>query len=190
MNLNRPLILASKSPRRKQILVNAGFSFTIKEKEIEEIYPTNLPIKKIPTYLSELKATAFQDELKNELILTADTIVHIENQALGKPKNQQNAIEMLQLLSGKKHEVITGITLLTKENKITVSDTTEVYFKKLSPAEIDYYIDNFKPFDKAGGYGIQEWIGYIGIEKIVGSYWNVMGLPIHKVYELLKQYSK
>jgi septum formation protein len=188
MNLNRPLILASKSPRRKQILENAGFSFIVKEKEIEEIYPLDLPIQDIPTYLSELKANAFKDELKNEIVLTADTIVRIENQALGKPKTQEEAIEMLHLLSGKKHEVITGITLVSKENKTTLSDVTEVYFKKLTSIEIDYYVHIFKPLDKAGAYGIQEWIGYIGIKKIVGSYWNVMGLPIHKVYQLLEKY--
>ncbi len=186
MNLNRPLILASKSPRRKQLLEAAGFTFTVKEKEIEEIYPSDLELKQIPDYLSKLKASAFQHELKNEIVITADTIVIIGNQSLGKPKNKAEAIEMLHSLSGKKHQVITGVTLLTRQSSHTFSETTDVYFKKLSTDEIIYYVETYKPLDKAGAYGIQEWIGYVGIEKIVGCYYNVMGLPIHRVYHELK----
>lgn len=182
------IILASKSPRRQNLLKELGFDFEIKTKEIEEIYPPELKRENVAVYLSELKAKAFVDDLnENDLVLTSDTIVCLGSEIIGKPSGRDDAINMLGKLSGNRHEVVTAVTLLSKEKQHTFYEETEVYFKKLTSAEIEYYIDNYQPFDKAGSYGIQEWIGYIGIEKIIGSYFNVMGLPVKKVYdELLK----
>ena len=182
------VILASKSPRRQQILKELGIPFEIQLKEVKEVYPKDLKGTEITDYLAVLKAKPFKENLQNnELIITSDTIVWLENRALGKPHSEKDAINMLQHISGKKHQVISSICLTTKNFQRTFSDTTEVYFKQLSLEEIEYYIRKYQPFDKAGSYGIQEWIGYIGIEKIVGSYFNVMGLPVHKLYEELMQ---
>ncbi|NQX97323.1 MAG: septum formation protein Maf [Flavobacteriales bacterium] len=182
------IILASKSPRRQNLLKELGFDFEIKTKEIEEIYPPELKKEKVAVFLSELKASAFVEEIKeNDLVITSDTIVCLQDEIIGKPTGREDAIKMLEKLSGNKHEVITAVTLLSKEKTHTFYEVTEVYFKPLTLDEIEYYIDKYKPFDKAGSYGIQEWIGYIGIEKINGSYFNVMGLPVKRVYdELLK----
>ena len=187
-NISWNIILASKSPRRQNLLKELGFNFEIITKEIAEIYPPELQKEKVAVFLSELKASAFKQGLKpNDLILTSDTIVCLGDEIIGKPTDREDAIKMLGKLSGNKHEVITAVTLLSKEKQHTFYDVTEVYFKELSAQEIEYYIDNYKPFDKAGSYGIQEWIGYIGIEKISGSYFNVMGLPVKRVYdEILK----
>jgi len=180
------IILASKSPRRQQLLKELGVDFIIKTKEIEEVYPSHLKKKAVALFLSELKANAFKKDIKeNEIVITSDTIVCLDNEIIGKPTDRVNAIEMLEKLSGKRHEVITAVTLFSIQKKVSFSVCTEVFFKPLSMEEITYYIDNYKPYDKAGSYGIQEWIGYIGIEKIIGSYFNVMGFPVKEVYDAL-----
>lgn len=180
------IILASKSPRRQQLLKDIGVDFEIRLKEVDEVYPSELKGKEVALFLSELKAKAFRNDLQtNEILLTSDTIVCLGEKILGKPKDKQHAIEMLGELSGKKHEVITAVTLTSTTKQHSFAVSTEVYFKPLTIEEITYYIDNYQPYDKAGSYGIQEWIGYIGIEKIVGSYFNVMGLPVKEVYEEL-----
>ena len=184
--VSKNIILASKSPRRQNLLKELGFDFEIKTKEIEEISPPELQRENVALFLSELKASAFVDDLnENDLIITSDTIVCLGNEIIGKPKGREDAIKMLGKLSGNKHEVITAVTFLSKEKKHTFYEETAVYFKALTFQEIEYYVDNYQPFDKAGSYGIQEWIGYIGIEKIIGSYFNVMGLPVKRVYEEL-----
>ena len=184
------IILASGSPRRHQLMRDAGFDFEVRLKSTEEIYPDTLPAERIPEFLSCLKAAAFKDELKeNELLITADTIVCLGAKVLGKPQDRDGAIEMLRQLSGRKHKVVTGVCLTTSGKQQTFSAFTDVYFKELTEEEIVYYIDHYKPFDKAGAYGIQEWIGYIGIERIDGSFYNVMGLPVQKLYETLKSFT-
>ena len=178
------IILASGSPRRQQILKDLGLDFIVKTKDIEEIYPKYLHGKEITNFLAELKAKAFADKLKeNDILITADTIVRFNGKVLGKPKDLEDAKAMLNELSGNAHEVITSICIKTIDKKIMINATTDVYFKKLTTDEIDYYVDTFKPLDKAGSYGIQEWLGYIGVKKIIGSYSNVMGFPVHKFYK-------
>ncbi len=189
MNLSRPLILASKSPRRSQLLKEAGFSFTVKTKEVDESFPDDMQTYNVAEYIALNKAKAFQDSLNDEIVMTADTVVIVDDQILGKPADHTEAFEMIKSMSGRSHEVMTGVALVTKDKISTLSDTTTVAFKSLTDQEINYYIENYKPFDKAGAYGIQEWIGMIGIERIEGSYFNVVGLPIQKVYEALLPYS-
>ena len=187
--ISRKIILASKSPRRQELLKGLGIDFEVKTKEVEEVYPNHLKKQEVALYLSELKSAAFEKEIKaNELVITSDTIVCINDQILGKPSGIEEAKAMLHQLSGKKHEVITAVTLLSKEKKHSFFVSTSVYFKELTSEEIDYYVTNYQPFDKAGSYGIQEWIGYIGIEKIEGSYFNVVGLPVHQLYEELLKF--
>jgi septum formation protein len=183
------LILASQSPRRHEMLKELGLIFEIKTKEIEEVYPEGLEPEQIPVYLSELKAKAFEKDLKaNELVITADTIVCVDDWILGKPKDRDDAVKMLNALSNRSHQVISGVCLMSKEKKVSFSTVTNVHFKALSEEEITYYIDNYKPFDKAGAYGIQEWIGFIGIDGIEGSYFNVVGLPIQRLYQELSNF--
>jgi septum formation protein len=183
------IILASKSPRRQQLLSESGLKFTVKPMDVPEKYPDDLKMTEIPMFLSELKAEAFRPHLqKNQIVITADTIVWIDGQVLGKPNGHDDAVRMLSLLAGKKHEVITGVCLLSPEKKISFHSVTGVWFKPLSDEEIHYYIDHYRPYDKAGAYGIQEWIGYIGIYRIEGSFFNVMGLPVQSVYEHLKKF--
>jgi septum formation protein len=178
------VILASSSPRRQQFLRDLNLDFIIKTKNIDEIYPKYLHGSEITNYLSELKATAFEGELaKGELLITADTIVRFHGKVLGKPKNADDAKKMLFELSGQAHEVITSITLTSLEKQKTFSDTTLVHFKELTEEEINFYITNYNPLDKAGAYGIQEWLGFIAVEKLEGSYFNVMGFPVHKFYK-------
>jgi len=186
------IILASQSPRRQQLLKELGLDFEVKPVNVEESYPASLRKKDIAIYLSELKAKSFNfDKLcKNCLVITADTIVLQEGQILPKPKDFDDAVRILQTLSGNMHEVITGVSLRTKNNLSSFHSVTKVYFKNLTPEEIQYYIEHYKPYDKAGAYGIQEWIGYIGIEKIEGSYFNVVGLPVQKLYVELKNFVK
>ena len=185
---DRRLILASQSPRRSFFLKELNLDFEIRIKEVDETYPKHLQGKEISEYLAKLKATPFLESLKApDILITADTIVWLEGRALGKPKTKKEAFEMLKSLSGKNHDVISSIALTTVHNQIIISDTTQVSFKKLSDDEIHFYIETFKPFDKAGSYGIQEWIGYIGIEKINGSYFNVMGFPVQKFYTALHE---
>jgi len=183
------IILASQSPRRHQMLKELGLSFEIKTKEVEEVYPNGLTPEEIPVYLAELKGKAFQEDIiSNELVITADTIVCVDDWILGKPKDRDDAVKMLRALSGRSHQVISGVSLQCKEKSVSFATTTNVHFKTLSDEEIDYYIDNYKPFDKAGAYGIQEWIGFIGIDGIEGSYFNVVGLPIQRLYQELSKF--
>ena len=180
------VILASNSPRRQELLKKLIPKFKIQVVPIEENYPKELAKDQIAKYLSELKSAAYQPS-KNELIITADTIVSIGNEVLGKPKDSNDALKMLMKLSGKSHLVTTAVSIKTTEKLITFSDTTEVTFYKLTTQEMDQYVRNCQPFDKAGSYGIQEWMGYFGIKKMNGDYYNVMGLPLHKLYRALKK---
>jgi septum formation protein len=180
---NKNVILASGSPRRQQFLRDLDLDFEIRLKETEEVFPKDLKAHEITNYLAELKANAFSDELtKNDILITSDTIVWLENKALGKPKNAEDAFVMIQEMSGKAHEVITSVCIKTLERSVTFYETTKVFFLNLTDSEIKYYINLYQPFDKAGSYGIQEWIGLVGIEKIEGSYANVVGLPTHRLY--------
>ena len=184
---NYNVILASKSPRRQQFLKDLDIAFTIQLKEIEEIYPPTLQGTEITDYLADLKSKPFSNLKENDLLITSDTIVWLDGKALGKPKDKSDAIKILQQLSGNMHQVITSVSIKGKNFQTIFNDTTNVYFKKLTIEEITFYIENHQPYDKAGSYGIQEWIGFIGIEKIEGSYFNVMGLPVQKLYkELIK----
>ena len=186
-NIN--IILASGSPRRQELFKELGLDFKIKVKPIEEVYSLNLKQEEITNYLAELKAKVFDIELReNDLVITSDTIVWIHDKALEKPKNELEAARMLQELSGNNHKVITSICLKSKNNQKTFFDVTTVYFKELTKEEISFYVEKHKPFDKAGAYGIQEWIGFIGVTKLEGSYFNVMGLPVHKLYEELMKF--
>lgn len=179
------IYLGSQSPRRKQLLEGMGFHFGILPKRhSDENYPESLKEQDIAIYLAKQKMHLYNDFLTqpNIIIITADTIVSLEGKILGKPSNAAEATDMLKQLSGKKHVVYTGVCLKTQQKEISFYDATDVYFKSFSDDEIRYYIEHYKPYDKAGSYGAQEWIGYVGIEKIVGSYFNVMGLPVHKLY--------
>ena len=183
---DKQIILGSGSPRRKFFLEELGLDFEIRLKEVEENFPKTLVGSEITDYLATLKSKPFLKELKdNDVLITADTIVWLNNRAIGKPKDSSDSKAMLQTLSGKTHKVISSIALTTNKKTYLINDSTNVTFKSLSSSEINYYIDRFKPFDKAGSYGIQEWIGYIGIKKIDGSYFNVMGFPVQKFYELM-----
>ncbi len=180
------IILASSSPRRQELFKNLEVDFTIKVIPVEENYSSSLKGEEITTYLAKLKAAAFEGLISaNDIIITSDTIVWFKDRALEKPKNKQEAIEMLESLSGNKHAVYTSICIKTLNTQHVFSDTTIVHFKQLTADEINFYVENYNPFDKAGGYGIQEWIGFIGVTRLEGSYLNVMGLPVHKLYEEL-----
>lgn len=184
--IDKKLILASKSPRRSALLRGLGLDFEIRTKETEENFPLGMPVGEVAGFLSEKKARVFSEELQEgELLIAADTIVILGNDILGKPSDANEAFQMLSALSGKVHEVITGVTLMDKDRILTFQDTAKVYFKSITDEEIHYYIKNYKPFDKAGAYGIQEWIGFVAVDKIEGSYFTVMGLPVHKVYKEL-----
>lgn len=185
---NHNIILASGSPRRQQFLKELDIDFEIRLKEIEEIYPNHLQAEEITDFLSKLKASAFENDLQdNEVLITSDTIVWLENKALGKPSDASQAVKMLTEMSGKTHKVITSVCIKTRQKELVFHDETLVTFAKLTLKEIEYYLNNYQPFDKAGSYGIQEWIGLVAIEKIEGSYANVVGLPTHKLYkELMK----
>lgn len=182
------IVLASKSPRRQELLKGIGVDFTILTKDFDESYPSRLPLLEVAPFLSLKKAKAFEDnELpENFMVITADTVVIAENEILGKPKDRDDAFRMLELLSGKTHKVVTGVTVHAKDFTKTFSVISKVAFDNLDNQEIEYYVDNYKPYDKAGAYGIQEWIGYIGVSCVEGSYFNVMGLPTRKLYIVLK----
>lgn len=181
------IILASNSPRRKQFLKDLGLTFTVKPANVNEEYPSQLQGKDIALYIAQQKASVFTNLNTNETVITCDTIVWIDNEALGKPENREEAIQMLQQLSGKTHEVISAVCIKSNQKEQLFYDVTEVRFNNLNQLDIEYYVDTFQPFDKAGSYGIQEWIGFIGIEKINGSYTNVVGMPMEKLYnELIK----
>lgn len=181
------IVLASNSPRRKELLAHVVPNFIVKTKEVAEIYPDNIQKNTVAEYLAKLKASVFEGEInEHEIFITSDTIVLLGDTIFGKPKDKENAIEILQQLSGKKHEVITGVCFKTANKEFSFSHSTEVTFKELSIEEITYYIDTFKPYDKAGAYAIQEWIGFIGVEKINGDYNNIVGLPVQETFEKLK----
>lgn len=179
------IILASGSPRRHHFFNELGIDFSIETKNVEENYPNTLTGVEITDYLSKLKSSVFVDLSENDLIITSDTIVWKDNKAIEKPKDFQQAVTMLKSLSGSMHEVITSVCFTGTQFQKTVHDITKVWFRELTNEEISYYIKTFEPFDKAGGYGIQEWIGYIGIERIEGCYFNVMGMPTRLVYKTL-----
>jgi len=179
--MTHKIILASQSSRRKQLLGLLDLDFSVEVRSVPEIYPQSVASQDVAEYIAKLKANAFNNIEDNKLIITADTVVCVDGQVLGKPKNADEAKEMLQMLSNKSHQVITGVCIKTRQQEVSFSETTTVYFKPLSDTEINYYISRYKPYDKAGAYGIQEWIGAIGIIKIVGSYYNVVGLPTEKL---------
>jgi septum formation protein len=180
------IVLASKSPRRQQLLADLDIDFVTEIHEVDEVFPEGLPMVEIPQYLARLKAEPFVKTLReNDLVITSDTIVYVGGEVLNKPADYDEAVEMLRKLSGRKHEVVTGVCLTSKTKQVSFAAVTDVFFKPLSKEEIDHYITHYKPYDKAGAYGIQEWIGYIGIERIEGSYFNVMGLPVQQLYEEL-----
>ena len=187
---NKRIILASASPRRKELLAGLCIDFEVDTRNnFEETYSPDTPHEQIPEGLSEGKSYGFHRPLESdEILITSDTLVLCEGHVMGKPLNREEAYEMLKLLSGRSHKVITGVTIRNSEKSVTESDTAIVYFKELTDNEIYYYIDNFKPFDKAGAYGIQEWIGYIGIDRIEGSYFTIMGFPVHLVYQMLSKF--
>lgn len=188
---SKNLILASGSPRRQELLKTLGVPFEIRIKEIDEVYPKHLKKSEISDYLAQLKSNAFVEELNpKDLLITSDTIVWYHNMALGKPKSKDDAFQMLQKLSGKTHEVITSVCIKSLQKEDIFNCITKVTIKELSSEEIQFYIDNYNPMDKAGAYGIQDWIGQIGVTKIEGSYFNVMGFPIHKIYSQLLKFSK
>ena len=182
------LVLASNSPRRKELLRGLGIDFEVRLiRDIDESFPAALPVSDVAVHISKAKAGAYLDTMaENEVVLTADTVVVCDGQILGKPQDAEDARRMLGLLSGKSHEVITGVTLSTLQWQRSFAVTTVVWFKELTADEIGFYVDSYRPFDKAGAYGIQEWIGYVGVQRIEGSYFNVMGLPVQRIYEELK----
>jgi septum formation protein len=183
------ILLASKSPRRHYLLKELGLDFEVRTKEVDESFPEQLKAAEIPLYLCEKKAAAFDEELTdNTIVITADTIVWLDGHVLNKPQNYNDAVRMLQLLSGKMHEVYTGVCLKSKHKTTSFVALTKVYFKELSLEEIEFYIRNYNPYDKAGAYGAQEWIGYIAVDRIEGTYFNVMGLPVRELYEALLKF--
>jgi len=184
---NKNIILASGSPRRQTFMKELGLNYTIQLKEIEETYPEFYKKSAITDFLALKKARAFSSLKENDILITADTIVWFKNKALEKPKDKEEAVRTLSILSDNKHLVITSVCLKSSKKEKVFNCTTKVYFNKLSAKIINYYVENFNPYDKAGAYGIQEWIGYIAVKKIKGSYFNVMGFPVHKFYkELLR----
>ena len=192
-NLNDfEIILASGSPRRRELLGGLGIDFRVARlNDVDESYPDDLPANEVAEYLSKKKAEAYRQSLTDrQLIITADTVVITDGEILGKPTDVADATRMLKALSGAVHQVVTGVTVMTTAKTVSFSATTNVRFAPLSDEEIDYYISHYRPFDKAGAYGIQEWIGYIAVEGIEGSYFNVMGLPIQKLYTVLKSYNR
>ncbi len=184
---SKKIYLASKSPRRRELLQLMGLNHEVLLKEVDESFPSDLSLNLVAAYIAKKKSDAFESQ-SDGIIITADTVVVLNNEILGKPQDRADAISMLKKLNGNMHLVITGVSLKIEKETISFSDTTEVYFKKLSEAEIEFYVDQYDPYDKAGSYGIQEWIGLVAIEKIVGSYSNVMGLPTEKLYEKLRPY--
>ena len=186
------IVLASNSPRRKELLAGLGLPFEVRVLDgIDESYPDNLPVGEVAQYIAGKKADAYRQAMApDELIITADTVVIVDDQILGKPVDEADACKMLRLISGRTHQVTTGVCLITIEHQHSFAVTTDVTFKQLSDEEIHYYIDHYKPFDKAGAYGIQEWIGYIGVTSLHGSYYNVMGLPVQRIYTELQRADK
>jgi len=185
----KKIILASKSPRRQELLKGLNLNFEVRTKDVEENYPSTMAPEEVPLFLAEKKANAFIDELKpNEIIITSDTIVIHDGKILEKPKSKEDAHQMLRTLANSTHTVVTGVCIQSLEKKELFSDHTLVEFNPLTDEEIDFYIENYEPFDKAGSYGAQDWIGFVAIKKLTGSYFNVMGLPVHLVYDVLKRF--
>lgn len=184
------VLLASKSPRRRELMELLRIPFSVVNTGgIDETYPEDLPAEEVPQYLANKKGDAYMRHFSgNELVITADTLVILDGEILGKPENRQGAVEMLMKLSGKTHLVITGVSISTRDKRTTFAVRTEVKFAELNASDIEYYVDNYQPFDKAGAYGIQEWIGAVAVEKIDGSFYNVMGLPVHRLYQELKNF--
>lgn len=184
------IILGSQSPRRRELLKGAGFDFEIFSPEMDESFDDDMDVYKVPAFLAEKKGDLVYEKFgSDKIIITADTVVILENEIIGKPTDFKDAKQILQKLIGKMHEVVTGVCMQFNGKKMVFSDTTKVYFEALSQKEIDYFVDNYKPLDKAGAYAIQEWIGYIGVRRIEGCFFNVMGLPIPLVYKKLKEWS-
>jgi septum formation protein len=186
--LTRPLVLASTSPRRQYLMSEAGFKFTVEKPQVDETFPQQMPVEQVPRYLAAKKAESFRPSIKDEIIVTADTVVILDGKILNKPDDEKHARQMLKALSGKTHLVITGVSIISKEKEETFEDITEVTFKNLTDEEIAFYVERYKPYDKAGAYGAQDWVGMVAIEKINGSYFNVMGLPVNKVYQHLQNW--
>ncbi len=182
-----PVILASQSPRRRQLLEQAELKFTIQSADIAEDFPADMPPAEAPVFIASNKAEAIAQQHPDSIVIAADTVVILEGEIIGKPVDRADALRMLQSLSGKKHEVVTGVVIQQGRRKIRFSETTTVFFRPLTAEQIIHYLDHYKPYDKAGSYAIQEWIGLTGIEKIQGDYYNVMGLPVCKVMEALRE---
>lgn len=184
------IILASASPRRKELLSKLDIDFTVKILyDVDESFPASLPVVQVPQYISRKKADAYRQEMQeNDMVITADTVVAVGRRILGKPKSAEEARAMLKLLSDRYHRVVTGVTIMTAKRTETFATVSRVRFARLNDEEIDYYISKYKPFDKAGAYGIQEWIGMVGITEMNGSYFNVMGLPVQRLYAKLKEF--
>ena len=186
---NKRIILASKSPRRTELLAGLGVAFISKTKDTAEDFPEDMDPFFVPRYLAEKKALAFKEDLEEkDLLITADTVVIVNGEILNKPIDKAEALQMLEKLSGNVHQVVTGVCMMDPKKTISFEDQTEVHFKALDQEELLSYIDRFQPFDKAGAYGVQEWIGYVAVYKMVGSFYNVMGLPVHRIYEELKRW--
>ncbi|MGY6522747.1 MAG: Maf family nucleotide pyrophosphatase [Mongoliitalea sp.] len=184
----RKIILASQSPRRKELLARLDIPFEVHVKDTDESFPSELPVEDVAYFLAKKKAAAFLEELdEDSLLIAADTVVVVRGKVLNKPATREEALEMLRLLSGAAHEVFTGVAFAYKGKIYADMDSAKVYFRKLELDEMEYYVDRYRPFDKAGAYGIQEWIGYVGVEKIEGSFYTVMGLPVHLVYGWIKR---
>ncbi|MEL6673612.1 MAG: Maf family nucleotide pyrophosphatase [Bacteroidota bacterium] len=188
MKTKAPVLLASQSPRRHELLTALGLEFEVLVRSVDEYYPENIHPRAVAVMISENKAKAYDDLSNKYLILTADTIVALDDEVIGKPKDEAEAIRTLQRLSGKTHQVITGVTLFHAGRFKSFAEETLVHFRKLSESEIGFYVEKYQPYDKAGAYGIQEWIGMIGISRIEGDYYNVMGLPVGKLYQELIQF--
>jgi len=188
LSLHYPLILASNSPRRREILSQAGFAFSVVASDVDESFPADMPLSEVPVFLSEKKARVLADINPHAIILAADTVVILDNIILNKPADKSEAREMLQLLSGKTHEVVTGITLITPNETVSIADSAMVSFRSLADWEVDWYVKGGFGLDKAGAYGVQDFIGMAGIEKMEGSFYTVMGLPIFQVFNLLTPY--
>lgn len=189
-NSNTKILLASGSPRRRELLAMIAPGFAVAPgRDVDESYPADMPAEKVAGYLSKVKADAYIDLLADdEIIITADTVVIIDGRILGKPAGRDDAVAMLRSLSGRRHKVVTGVTVTARDRSVSFDETTVVEFAPLSDDEIDTYVDTFRPYDKAGAYGIQEWIGAVGIKGIQGCYYNVMGLPVHTLYHRLKEF--
>ena len=184
---NKRIILASKSPRRTELLAGLGVAFISKTKDTAEDFPEDMDPFFVPRYLAEKKALAFKEDLEEkDLLITADTVVIVNGEILNKPIDKAEALQMLEKLSGNVHQVVTGVCMMDPKKTLSFEDQTEVHFKALDQEELLSYIDRFQPFDKAGAYGVQEWIGYVAVYKMIGSFYNVMGLPVHRIYEELK----